>query len=213
MAGGGVVAVLLAAGESSRMGRLKSLLPWQDGTLIAYQVRCLLDAGAQQVIVVLGHQAESVRPHIPKLPGVRMVVNTRYHEGKTTSVKLGLAHVPADVEGVILLPVDQPRPAPLVAALVQTFREHRAPVTQPTFGGKRGHPIIFRADVLPELASITEETLGIKPVVDRYRTEAELVPVDSPVALVDLNTDEDYQDALELWKEYQPSTSPSAPPP
>lgn len=201
MAAGNMVALVLAAGESSRMGRLKALLPWDGVPLIRYQVDCLRQAGAGLVVVVLGHRAEEVRPHVPVSPDVCVVVNTRYRQGKTTSITLGLAQAPSDAEGLVLMSVDQPRPAPLVAALIATFREHRAPVTQPTFGGKRGHPMIFRADVLPKLADIREETQGIKPVVDSYRAEAMLVPVDSPIVLVDLNTEADYQRASVLWTE------------
>ena len=183
------------------MGRLKALLPWQGTTLIQYQLQSLRNAGADPVIVVLGHQAEAVRPVVTNSAGVRIVVNDRYREGKTTSIKLGLGQVPTDADGVVLLAVDQPRPWPLVAALVQMFRENRALITQPTFAGHRGHPMIFRADLLPELAAITEQTQGIKPVVDRNRGQALLVPVDSPIVLLDLNTQADYQRALELWRE------------
>lgn len=183
------------------MGTLKALLPWDGVPLIQYQVECLRYAGAGLVIVVLGHRAEEIRPHVPVGPDVRVVVNDRYRSGKTTSVKAGLAQVPSDVEGLVLVTVDQPRPMPLVAALVQTFREHRAPVTQPTFGGRRGHPMVFRADVLSPLADIREETQGIKPVVDSYRAQALLVPVDSPIVLVDLNTEADYEHARALWSD------------
>jgi CTP:molybdopterin cytidylyltransferase MocA len=183
------------------MGRLKALLPWGNEPLIAYQVRCLLDAGAERVVVVLGHRAEDVRPAVLALPGVQVVVNTRYREGKTTSIKTGLAQIPANADGLVLLAVDQPRPKALVAALVALYREQRAPVTQPVFMGRRGHPMVFRSDVIPRLATIQEETKGIKPVVDSYRDEALLVPVDSPIILLDLNTPEDYQKAWELWVE------------
>lgn len=199
MAAGKIVGLIISAGESSRMGRLKALLPWDGVPLIRYQVDCLRQAGADLVIVVLGHRAEEIRPHVPVSPDVCVVVNDRYREGKTTSIKAGLAQVPPDAEGLVLVTVDQPRPMPLVAALIQTFRDYNAPVTQPTFGGRRGHPMVFRADVLPKLAGIREETQGIKPVVDSYRAEAMLVPVDSPIVLVDLNTEADYQRAKELW--------------
>ncbi|MSP79186.1 MAG: nucleotidyltransferase family protein [Dehalococcoidia bacterium] len=192
-------AILLAAGFSSRMGQLKALLPWQNTTLINYQIQCLKQAGCETVTVVLGHRPAEVGAALPTDNSVHAVINEHYQVGKTTSIKLGLAHVPKNADAVVLLAVDQPRPIPLVAELLQEFREHRAPITQPTFGGHRGHPIIFRADLLPELTRITEETQGILPIANKYRQEARLIPVDSPIVLLDVNTQADYKEAQSLW--------------
>ncbi len=192
-------AILLAAGFSSRMGQLKALLPWQNGTLISYQVQCLKQSGCETIVVVLGHRPAEVSTALPVDKFVHAVINEQYEVGKTTSIKLGLTHVPKNADAVVLLAVDQPRPTPLVAELLQEFREHCAPITQPTFAGHRGHPIIFRADLLPELARIAEETQGILPIANKYRPQARLVPVDSPIVLLDVNTQADYKEAQALW--------------
>ena len=81
-----VSAILTAAGESTRMGRPKALLPWHGTTLLEHQTACLIDAGAAEVVVVLGHQANAVVPQV-KGPHVRHVLNPDYRLGKTTSIK------------------------------------------------------------------------------------------------------------------------------
>ncbi|MCH8205535.1 MAG: NTP transferase domain-containing protein, partial [Chloroflexi bacterium] len=84
-----ICAILIAAGESTRMGRPKPLLAWHGTTLLEYQVDSLVEGGADEVIVVLGHDAESLAPYV-KGACVRYVVNPDYREGKTTSIKAGV---------------------------------------------------------------------------------------------------------------------------
>ena len=110
----GVSAILTAAGESTRMGSPKPLLSWKGTTLVEYQVRCLLDAGCSEVVVVLGHAAEMVEPHVVG-EHVRHVLNPLYRQGKTTSIKAGLGVVSDDADGILLLAVDQPRTADVTA--------------------------------------------------------------------------------------------------
>ena len=86
----GFTAILLAAGRSQRMGEMKALLHWEGSTLIKYQVSTLIGAGAKEVIVVLGHNAELLMPEIKDLARVRCVINKDYDLGRTTSIKVGL---------------------------------------------------------------------------------------------------------------------------
>ncbi len=190
----GIVAVLLAAGESSRMGQPKALLPWQGVPLVQYQVESLLQAGASPVIVVVGHQREMVEPHIP--PIATVVVNPRYQEGRASSVKAGLAAVPDDCDAVTFLGVDQPRSPTLLAQLFEAHRQSKALLTRPTYAGHHGHSVVFAASLLPELRRVREETQGLRAVVRRHAAHLLDLPVDSPEALLDLNQPEDYQRAL-----------------
>ncbi len=104
----GVSAVLLAAGESTRMGTLKALLPWQGSTLVEYQVDSLLRAGVTEVVVVVGHRAAEVEAAVGGREGVVAVVNPDYRQGKTTSIKAGLRSVSPDAGAVLILAVDEP---------------------------------------------------------------------------------------------------------
>ena len=113
-----ISAILLAAGESTRMRQQKALLLWQGTTLIQYQVSSLLEAGVSQVVVVLGYRAERLRSLLEDTPGVQTVLNLRYRTGKSSSVRAGVRQVPLDASGVLVLSVDQPRSPELVRQVI-----------------------------------------------------------------------------------------------
>jgi molybdenum cofactor cytidylyltransferase len=192
-----VWAILLAAGESSRMGRLKALLPWRNTTLLEHQLRALLDAGANQVVVVLGHDADRLKPIVESTDGASWTLNPDYLQGKTTSLKSGVAALTGQqVSDVLLLNVDQPRSADIVRTLLKRHLASPYLITIPTHGGKGGHPILITAELLPELAEINEESQGLKAVVRRHAEATERFELDDPTLLWDLNTPEQYQQAL-----------------
>ena len=194
-------AILLAAGESRRMGQLKALLPWPGGTLLAHQLAALSDAGVDRIVVVLGHrfaelQAE-LAPVLASRPGVAWVVNPDYLQGKTTSIKAGLRALEATApESLLLLNVDQPRSAGTLDYLLRQHRAADALITVPTYGGKGGHPVILDGALRDDLSRITEETQGVRAVVQRHQAFTQRVEVDTPEVLWDLNTPEQYQAAL-----------------
>ena len=196
-----IAAVLLAAGESSRMGRSKPLLPWLDGgPLVAYQTRALLDAGFTPVIVVLGHEAELVRPAVPTLPGVNVIEHPGYREGRSTSVVRGLQELPEEAAGLVVLNVDSPRPSPMLARLKEAFEKQGPALAVLSYRGQPGHPWLFSANLLPELLAITEEHQGLREVENRHQDESLLVEASSPLALVNINTPQEYEQVLEMAK-------------
>lgn len=191
-------AILLAAGESSRMGRLKALLPWRGQPLLRHQVSALLEGGVERVVVVLGHRADDLCPVLEGLDGVDWVLNPVYMQGKTTSIKAGLSAIDRlEVDEILLLNVDQPRSASDIARIVQTHRAGDCSVTIPTCGGKGGHPIALSAELLDELLAIDEESQGVKAVVQRRPESVNRFPLENPEILLDLNTPEQYRAAVE----------------
>ena len=192
----GIAAVLLAAGESSRMGQPKPLLPWGGRPLLRCQVDALLEAGASPVIVVLGPTTLEAESLLTGMEGVQAVVNHRAPEGKTTSVRLGVEHVPGDAGGILLLAVDQPRTAGILRSVIDQHVNSGALVTHPTYRGRGGHPIIFDTSLAPELLAVTEERQGIREVVSRHREALQRVEMDDPMVRLDLNTMDDYRAAL-----------------
>ena len=190
-------AILLAAGESSRMGQLKALLPWRGRALLRHQVLALRDGGADRVVVVLGHRAEELSPLLKDIDGVEWVLNPDYLQGKTTSIKAGLFAVDCEVVDILLLNVDQPRSASDIAHILQTHRAGDCSVTIPTCGGKGGHPIVLSAGLLEELLAIDEESQGVKAVVQRRPESVNRFPLENPEILLDLNTPEQYRAAVE----------------
>ena len=194
-----VYALLLAAGESARMGEHKALLPWQGGTLLEFQVEQLLAGGIERVILVLGHEAERIRSALPALPRATIVVNPEYATGKTSSVRAGMDAIPADADAVLVLSVDQPRPAALIQRMRQAHEMAGVLITVPTFGGRHGHPTIFARSLFQEMREITEETQGLRAVRQRHRAETHVLQTATRAPLIDINTPEDYQAALAFF--------------
>ncbi len=195
-----VSAILTAAGESSRMGRPKALLPWRGTTLVEYQASSLLEGSASEVVVVVGHEHEAVAPHVAGA-GVRYVINPHYALGKTTSIKAGLRELGPEVDDIMLLAVDQPRPPEIVAKVVDSHVGAGALVTSPRYRGRGGHPLIFSATLREELAAITEEGQGVRAVFRAHAAEVNEVHIDDPVVRLDLNTPEDYRRARARYGE------------
>ena len=153
-----------------------------------------------QAIVVLGHEAEAVRPLVEVVddPRLTIAVNEDYLEGKTTSIKAGLRAMSPGAAAILLLAADQPRPASLLRRLAEAHAERGALISIPAHRGKHGHPPIFDASLLPELLRITEEGRGVREVIQRHSGAIHEVEVDDPLVLTNLNTREDYERALAL---------------
>lgn len=192
-------AILLAAGRSSRMGTLKATLPWRGVTLIEHQIRCLIDAGVHRVVVVLGHESSLLKPIVESVDGAEWVLNSDYLVGKTTSIKAGLSYLTAiSPEQVVLLSVDQPRRTETVRIILERHISSNNTITIPTYQGKGGHPVILSASVFPEVIEIEEETQGLLAVVRRHASETDRFEIDDPSLILDLNTPEEYQQALDF---------------
>lgn len=192
-----VCAILLAAGESRRMNGLKALLPWQGRPLIAYQTATLLQVAAQ-VLVVLGHAHEKLRPHIPDHPAVSVVVNPNYVQGRTSSIKAGLGYISPQATALIIHSVDQPRPVAMLRDLIDAHVQQGSLITIPTYRGRRGHPPIFSLHLLSELKGISEERAGLRELMTHHRKEILELEFDSSAVLTDLNRPIDYQAAKRI---------------
>lgn len=190
-------AVLLAAGESTRMGQLKALIPWEGRTLFEYQVSQLLSAPVERLVVVLGYRHEDLLPRLPDDPRIVTVHNPAYATGKVSSILAGVQASPPEAH-VLILGVDQPRPEALLSEVVRAHASGVAPVSIAAYGGRRGHPVVFSPAVRTELLAISEETEGLRSVLRARADGVARVETGDPLALVNLNTPEDYQRALAL---------------
>ena len=192
------VALLLAAGTSTRMGRPKPLLPWGSVPLVAYQVRELRAANVEYIVVVLGHEADAVRPHVP--PDAHVVLNETYREGRASSLRVGAATLPDEADPIIVLNVDQPRPRSLLRQLIDAHGRARALVTVPVFEGRRGHPPVLAGALLPELRAASEAAQGLRGIIAAHAQDVHEVPVTTDIVLLDLNTPEEYERALRRYR-------------
>jgi len=189
-----IAALLLAGGESSRMGTPKPLLEWGGYTLIEYQLTQLKGPPVDRLVVVLGHRADEVRPYVQRA-GAQAVVNELYAEGRASSVRVGAAALGNDTEAVLVLNVDQPRPHAVIERLVGEHRRLGGLITVPAYEGRRGHPPLFAGTLLPELREAREETQGLREVMRRHEGEVSEVSFDTPVVLLDINQPQEYERA------------------
>ena len=194
-----IAAVLLAAGESTRMGESKALLPWGGRPLIAHHVSALQEAGYGPLVVVLGHDAERIASAIPAHIPHDAAINPRYAQGRATSIVVGVLRLAdASVDGLLIASVDQPRSVEMLRTLREAFERERPQIAVPSLGGRPGHPPLFSGGLLPELLKVSEETEGLRQVMRDFRERRLLVPVDDPLTLTNLNTHEEYEAALKL---------------
>jgi CTP:molybdopterin cytidylyltransferase MocA len=187
-----ISSIVLAAGMSTRMGQPKALLDWGGEPLIAYQVKQLREAGVDEVIVVLGHQADAIHRKMKGL-ACRVMLNPRYHAGRAGSLRIGAKAVNRDAEAIVVMSVDQPRPAGLLRQLIQAHTAAAA-ATRPAFGGAHGHPVIVAGRLRSEMMGAREETEGLAGVLRAHAAELRDVPCDD-LCQLDINTPEDYEAA------------------
>lgn len=193
------------------MGRAKPLLPWGDTSLLEYQVAELRAAGVDDVVVVLGHAADEVRPRVPS--AVRVVVNKAYREGRASSLRAGAEALPDSADPIVVLSVDQPRPRQITEQLLRRHRDAQALITVPAGDGKRGHPVVLAGALLAELRAASEEAQGLRGVIAAHEAEVQVVhymlvthesAVGDPdwsalMVTLDINAPEDYEQALTLF--------------
>ena len=180
--------LILAAGESRRMGTPKALLAYRNETFLDRLVR-LLRARCSPVIVVLGHEAAEIRGRTAE--AAEFVVNANYRTGQTGSMQCGLRAVPAAAEGVLFTLVDHPAVMP---ATVDRLLEGDANVLLrvPRYQGKRGHPVWFGSRLIPEFLALPEDGAA-RDVVHRHAAETEFVDLDDPGIVADIDDPEAYR--------------------
>jgi molybdenum cofactor cytidylyltransferase len=191
-----IPAVVLAAGRSSRMGRAKALLPIDaDDTFLTRIVRTFLSAGVDDVVVVVGHEADAVVSSLAAsgLPA-RFAVNRDYDRGQLSSLVAGLGVVDRPgVVAVLVTLVDVPLVAEAtVRAVIEQYRRTRAPVVRPTAGERHGHPLLIDRALFDELRAANAAE-GAKPIVREHASRAGDLPIDDEGAFTDIDTPEDYE--------------------
>jgi len=203
-----IAGLVLAAGESSRMGRDKALLTYRGRTFLGTIIGKLREAGIDRVAVVLGHHADTIQQAIAledtEAAGIEIVVNPDYRRGQTSSLQAGLAALrkPAlaklaarldTPDAVVLCLVDHPAFDPAtVRALLANFERTRAPVVVPVHQGRRGHPaLIARSLFAPLLALGPGE--GADSVIRAWRERTEQVEVPDAGILVDVDDEAAYE--------------------
>jgi len=191
VAGRRIAAVVLAAGRSTRMGGPNKLLAEIRGRpLVRLVVDEAVASHAKPVIVVVGHERGEVEKALAGLP-VQFVHNPDFAQGLGTSLKAGIAAVPAEADGAIVCLADMPQvDASLLNRLIAAFDPDRgALIVMPTAEGRRGNPVLWSRRFFPDLMAI-EGDVGARHFIGRYSEAAVEVPLEGKAALVDVDTPE-----------------------
>jgi molybdenum cofactor cytidylyltransferase len=188
-------AIILAAGESKRMGKPKQLMPLGKSTLLEQAIDNLLNSSVDETIVVLGHKAEEITDKIVNKP-VKVVINPDYQQGMSTSIVAGLIMVDPRSQAVMLALGDQPLVTSLtINQLIEAFNKNRKGIAVPTYRGRRGHPIIFDIKYKAELFKLKGD-IGGREIIQNHPKDVFMVAVDSESVISDIDTQEDYQSQL-----------------
>jgi molybdenum cofactor cytidylyltransferase len=189
--GRAIAGVVLAAGRSSRMGGPNKLLAEIGGKpLVRIVVDAVLASRARPVVVVTGHQRDKVEAALAGLP-VKFVHNPHFADGLGTSLKAGIAALPAEADGAIVCLGDMPQvDAALIDRLIGAFDpDHGALVVLPTIDGKRGNPVVWSRRFFPDLMAV-EGDVGARYLIGRYTEAVAEVPLTGTAALTDVDTPE-----------------------
>jgi len=182
-----VSAILLAAGKSSRMGKLKQLMPLGESTMLEQTLDNLLGSKAAEVIVVLGYKAEEVMKRLSGKP-IKVVVNPLYRKGMSTSIAAGLKFVDSQSQAVMLTLADQPYvDSPTINRLIDAFSSDKKGIVIPTHQGQRGHPLIFAKKYQAQLYDLSGD-IGGREIIKQHPEDVLEVPVDCEGIVIDIDT-------------------------
>lgn len=190
-----IVGLILAAGRSRRFGGPKLLQPLAGEPVIRRTVRLVAAAGLEPVVVT-GPAPErlAIEEALSGLD-VGFVENAGRDEGMASSIRAGVASLPAGTRAVVVLPADQPTTSPaLIRELCRVHEETGAPAVAPVFRGVQGPPVLFARRLFPELSELRGER-GARAVLEAHAGEAVFLQLDEPIP-PDLDTPAD-QEALE----------------
>lgn len=187
-----VAAVILAAGESRRMGRPKLLLPWEEGSVLDAVLQAVAEAPFDDAVLVSGAYRGQVED-IARRHGLRCRYNPDYAAGQSTSLKAGLDDLPPLTAAMFIL-ADQPRiTAELLRRLIDPYQESDAALIRPrTALGRAGHPVLFAPSLFGELRLVSGDEGGRQVLRDHLR-EITYIPVEDDGIWQDLDTPEDYR--------------------
>jgi molybdenum cofactor cytidylyltransferase len=189
-----ISAVVLAAGESSRFGGQKLLAPLHGAPIIRWTVENVVASVVEDVVVVLGREAHTVREALAGLP-VRCVVNERYREGLSTSLRAGIEALAPGAAAALVALGDQPGvSAAVIDRLVDEFRRSGSPIVAPVYNDVRGNPVLFAASLFAELQAVRGDQ-GAREIIARHATRVAAVPF--PQAMpADVDTPADHRALL-----------------
>jgi molybdenum cofactor cytidylyltransferase len=186
-----IAAVVLAAGQSRRMGANKLVLTLEGKPVIRHVLDAIADSRIATAFVVLGHEPEQVRVALAQADA-RFVVNTDFDGGLSTSLKAGLAALPPDIDGAMIFLGDMPDIDPaLIDRMIEAFDPGRMQaIVVPKRKGRRGHPVLWGKGFFPLLLQETQGDSGARHLIGQYADWVAEIEAEDDGVLVDLDTPE-----------------------
>jgi len=199
----GIWAIVLAGGESKRMGSPKMILPYDGKTIIEKVLDNVLASDIEKVVTVLGSHKDEVLRVIDKLP-VLHCYNQNYKDGMLSSVKCGFEFLPADFRAALVFLGDQPMAETYVInKMINAYNESGKGIVVPVFENKRGHPLLADKKYRDEIIKL-DDPEGLKGLLRRHPDDLLEVDTESPSVLMDIDTREDYINEInktsQTWK-------------
>lgn len=191
----GIWAIVLAAGESRRMGSPKMLLPYNNVTIIEQVIRNLVDSNVDRVVVVVGASRDEIMK-VTRRYDVFHCYNENYKSGMLSSVKCGFWSLPEGCHAALIMPGDQPMTGPgEINRVISTFAECDKGLVMAAHNGRRGHPLIVDMKYMDEVLSLADSE-GLRVLAERHPDDVLESETDDPSVLRDIDTQEDYMNEI-----------------
>lgn len=186
-----IAGIILAAGQSSRMGRTKQLLPWQGTTVLDAVLEQARRSILDELILVLGSAAGRIQ-HEVNIQGMRVIENPDSIHGQSTSLQAGLSALPDAVQAAVFLLGDQPLVrSGVIDRIVETYKGSKAAIVLPVYQGQRGNPVLIDRSLFPRLMQLEGDT-GARAVFAENASSICEMPVREEGVCQDIDTWEDY---------------------
>ena len=184
--GGSIAGLILAGGASRRMGSPKALLRYEGETFLDRMIR-LFSGVCEPVVVVIGHNADTIRAGLECPGGAIFAVNPDPERGMLSSLQSGLAMIPPSADALMFAPLDHPHLQPsTLTKLASKFAAEHAPVTVPVYAGEHGHPVCISRALIDELMRLPVTAMA-SDVIHRYAGQTCYFEVDDPAVVTDID--------------------------
>ena len=193
-----ICAIVLAAGQSKRMGAQKLLLPWGGTTIISHIVDQLLQTALDRIVLVTGYDEALVSTELSG-QSVILVHNPHYRSGMLSSVRCGIKALPSDCHAALVTLGDQPMiSSPLIDQMITAFDPQDKQILVPLYQGQRGHPLLFSRCYFSEV--LTQfDNVGLRGLLQVHAQDILELKVSTPSVLGDIDHPEDYERERRLF--------------
>ena len=190
-----ICAIVLAAGQSRRMGAQKLLLPYAQKTVIRNIVDQLLDSRLEEIFVVVGNDKEKITQQLVERP-VHIMTNPDPQAEMLSSVRCGLQALPQPCQAVLVALADQLGiTSEVINSLLAGFSSSEKDILVPVFQGKRGHPLLFARRYFPEVLN-RFDGIGLRGILDAHPEDIYEMNVSTNAVLEDMDYPQDYRREL-----------------